>query len=126
MKFMQSNFINALGCIGGLSAFIVAFGWLMLPIKQFQLIDAEALMHFNVVLESVSLFGMSPWLMLGMAVFAVAMIYLVIFNLSVSKVLLAVFATAMALLAINTLNSLGITIALIMICSLMFFSMKAR
>ena len=126
MRFMQSNFINALGSFGGLIAFVAAFGWLVLPVNHMQLIDAESVEHFNSVLESVALFGMSPWIMLGLASAALAVIYYVIFNLSVSQVILAVLSTAMALLAMNTLNYLGTAIALIMLCCLMTFTLKER
>ena len=36
MKFMQSNVLNTLGSLGGLVAFILAFGWLVLPANQIQ------------------------------------------------------------------------------------------
>ncbi|MBM7070692.1 hypothetical protein JQC92_01365 [Shewanella sp. 202IG2-18] len=126
MRFMQSNLISALGSFGGLVAFVAAFGWLLVPVEHFQVIDVEALEHFNSVLESVALFGMSPWVMFGLSSLALAVIYYVIFNLNILQVVLAVFSTAMALLALNTLSFFGCAITLILLCCLLTFFLKAR
>ena len=126
MKFMQSNWVNALGSLGGLVAFILAFGWLLLPTVQIQLVDFEAISHFSSVLESGAMLGMSPWLMLALAGLALSAIYAIVFNFNVSQVLLAVIATAMMLLVINTLNFIGAIIALIILCSLMALGLKRQ
>ena len=124
MKFMQSSVLNMLGSLGGLVAFVLAFGWLALPTEQIQLVDLNAVEHLNSVLESVSLFGLSPWLLLTLLSFALGAIYSIIFNLNLSELLLAVIVTAMTLLVVNTLNLLGTVIALFLLAGLVLLTLK--
>ena len=123
MKFMQSSVLNMLGSLGGLVAFVLAFGWLALPTEQIQLVDLNAVEHLNSVLESVSLFGLSPWLLLALLSFALGAIYSIIFNLNLSELLLAI-VTAMTLLVVNTLNLLGTVIALFLLAGLALLTLK--
>lgn len=54
IRFLQSNIVNMLGSFGRLVAFILAFGWLVVPTKQVQLIEIAAMIHLNFALDSVA------------------------------------------------------------------------
>ncbi len=108
-------FIHLLGGVGSLLAFLVAFGWLLIPSNGYTLVDSEAMQRFSFTLESVRIIGPTPWWLVGLASLSLGGVYLLLFNFSVMQTFFALLATGAIIIAIQLMTLPGLLLLFIVL-----------